>query len=158
MHFDFHLMIAGRGHAEQEARAFVQANGLERVVRFCGWVEGGAKEELLRRADILILPSWAEGFPNAVVEAMAAKLAVIVTAVGNIPGLLVNEEHALIVQPKSVGTLAEAMSRLLLDPQFRLQLADRAHSFARDTFSVRQGVASLIRVIDDAIEMNSKRN
>lgn len=157
-HFDFYLMIAGRGHAEQEARMFVQANGLERVVRFCGWVEGGAKEELLRRADILILPSWAEGFPNAVVEAMAAKLAVIVTAVGNIPDLLVNEEHALVVQPKSVGTLAEAMCRLLLDPQLRLKLADRAHSFARDTFSVGQGVAALTRVIDDAIEMSSKRD
>lgn len=156
--FDFHLMIAGRGHAEEDARVFVKAHGLEHVVQFCGWVDGDAKEELLRRADILILPSWAEGFPNAVVEAMAAKLAVIVTAVGNVPDLLVDEEHALIVQPKSVGSLTEAMRRLLLDAQFRLQLADRAHSFARDTFSVGQGVASLIRVIDDAIEMNSKRN
>jgi len=56
----------------------------------------------LHDSDILVLPSRAEGFPNAVIEAMAAKLSVIVNSVGNVPDLSGNREHALVISPKNV--------------------------------------------------------
>jgi glycosyltransferase involved in cell wall biosynthesis len=154
---DFRLIIAGRGHAEQEAQAFVKARFLENVVEFSGWVEKEGKEALLRQADILVLPSWAEGFPNAIVEAMAAKLAVVVTAVGNIPDLISDECQAILVPPKDIKALEQSMDRLLLKPQFRVDIAERGHSFACDNFSVTQGVAKLIWAIDAAIAENNKR-
>jgi glycosyltransferase involved in cell wall biosynthesis len=152
---DFRLIIAGRGHAEEQALAFVQSNGLEDTVEFAGWVDGEAKEALLTKADILILPSWAEGFPNAIIEAMAAKLAVVVTTVGNIPDLITDGQQALLVPPKDKKALERAMYRLLLEPQFRAELAVRGHTFARDNFSVAQGVAKLTSVIDAAITENN---
>jgi glycosyltransferase involved in cell wall biosynthesis len=151
------LIIAGRGHAEQEARVFVKTRGLEDVVEFLGWVEGEGKAALLRRADILILPSWAEGFPNAIIEAMAAKLAVVVTTVGNVPDLITDGQQALLVPPKDNKALELAMDRLLVEPKFRKELAERGHDFARDNFSVKQGVAKLTSVIDAAIAINNKR-
>lgn len=148
---EFRLMIAGRGHAEEQAHGFVQSHGLEDIIEFVGWVDGGAKEALLARADILILPSWVEGFPNAIIEAMAAKLAVVVTSVGNVPDLIKDRQQALLVPPKDKDALERAMYNLLLDPQFRVELAERGHAFARSNFSVKQGVAKLTAVIDAAI-------
>jgi glycosyltransferase involved in cell wall biosynthesis len=152
----FQLIIAGRGHAEEQARAFVESNGLDNVIEFVGWIDGETKEAVLKGADILVLPSWAEGFPNAIIEAMSAKLAVIVTAVGNIPGLLADEQHALLIPPKDSQALERAIERLLIDPHFRFQIADCGHSFARDNFSAMQGVVRLTSIIDAAINENNK--
>ena len=147
----FRLIIAGRGNAEEQARAFVQSHGLAEIIEFAGWVQGEAKEVLLAKSDILVLPSWAEGFPNAIIEAMAAKLAVVVTTVGNIPDLITDRQQALLVTPKDKEALEQAIEQLLLDPQFKVELAERGHAFARDNFSVEQGVARLTEVIDGAI-------
>lgn len=147
----FHLIIAGRGHAEAEARSFVESHALEDVIEFAGWVQGEAKEALLAKADILVLPSWAEGFPNAVIEAMAAKLAVVVTTVGNVPDLITDRQQALLVPPKDKEALQQAIEQLLLNSQFRVELAEGGYAFARNNFSVEQGVAQLTAVIDAAI-------
>jgi len=148
---DFHVTVAGGGHAEEPAKAFVQANGLEGFVDFAGWVGGEHKEQLLADTDILVLPSWEEGFPNAIIEAMAAKLAVIVTAVGNVPDLLTDGKEALIVPRKDEEVLGGAIGKLLHDEAFREQLAEQGHIFARDNFSVGPNVSKLIAVIDAAI-------
>ena len=149
--YEFRLTIAGRGYAENEARDFVFTHGLEDIIEFAGWVQGDVKDGLLAKSDILVLPSWAEGFPNVIVEAMAAKLAVIVTTVGNVPGLIVDREQAFLVPPKDHMALASAIEELLLNPELRIELADRGYDFARNNFSVDQAVVKLIKVIDTAI-------
>lgn len=149
--YKFHLIIAGKGHAEEQARNFVQNHNLQKIIEFVGWVEGQEKEKLLSKSDILILPSWAEGFPNAIIEAMSAKLAVIVTTVGMIPDLIENNRQALLIPPKNKEELKLAIEKLLCDRQFREQLAENGHVFARDNFSVEQSVAKLTTTIDEAI-------
>ncbi len=153
----FHLIIAGRGDAEEQARSFVQKKGLDDVIKFVGWVDGEAINATLERSDILVLPSWAEGFPNVIVEAMAAKLAVIVTSVGNIPDLLTDGVEALLVPPRDCNALEGAIGRLLVETDLRRRLAETGYSFARDNFSVAQGVARLSSVIDAAIMENVNR-
>lgn len=153
--YDFELVITGRGHAEADARAFVRANGLQHMVNFTGWIEGEDKVSQFAGADILVLPSWAEGFPNAIIEAMAAKVAVIVTAVGNVPSLITDGAQALLIPPRNVKALELAIERLLADQQFRIGLAERGYTFACDNFSVEHGVAKLIAVIDAATAQKS---
>jgi glycosyltransferase involved in cell wall biosynthesis len=150
--YQFKLVIAGRGHAEQEARAFVTANNLQDIVEFVGWAQGADKEALLRNTDIFVLPSWAEGFPNAIIEAMAAKVAVIVTTVGNIPDLITDRQEALLVPPKDSLTLGRAIEVLLKDVEFRNGLAERGHVFAFENFSAEKVVAQLTLTIEQAIE------
>jgi glycosyltransferase involved in cell wall biosynthesis len=77
--FKFNLIIAGRGSAEAEAKDFVNKNQLNSYVEFIGWVHGPDKIKIFENSDILVLPSWNEGFPNVIIEAMAAKLTVITT-------------------------------------------------------------------------------
>lgn len=146
--YDFRLIIAGRGNAEESARDFVEQNKLHEIVEFAGWVEGDAKHSILAQSDILVLPSWSEGFPNAIIEAMAAKVAVIVTEVGNIPGIITDENQALLVPPRDIELLRQAIERLLLDTSFRLQLAERGYVYACENFSIEPAVQKLSRIIE----------
>lgn len=156
--YQFKLIIAGRGHAEQAARAFVVANNLQNIVEFVGWVQGADKGALLKKVDILVLPSWAEGFPNAIIEAMAAKVAVIVTTVGNIPDLITDRQEALLVPPRDSRSLTRAIALLIIDFELRNSLAERGHIFARENFSVETGISKLTLTIQQAIESKRSRS
>ncbi len=147
----FKLIIAGRGNAEDEARTFVETNLLQDRVDFVGWIKEDAKGSLLRSADILVLPSWVEGFPNAIIEAMAAKLAVIVTAVGNVPDLIEHQKQALVIPPKDIKSLRAAIETLIIDPELRWHLAQSGNAFAKQNFSVERGIKRLTKVIKTAI-------
>lgn len=150
----FVLTIAGRGSAEQAARDFVKQHSLSACIRFAGWVQDETKQDLLRNSDILLLPSWIEGFPNAVIEAMAAKLAVIVTTVGIVPDLLNDRQQALLIPSKNIEAIVTALEELLIDEAFRISLADRGYHYAKETFSTDAGVSRLAMTIIDAIEIS----
>lgn len=150
----FKLIIAGRGHAELMSKSFVDSNNLQGDVEFVRWVQGVEKEALLKTADILVLPSWAEGFPNAIIEAMATKVAVIVSSVGNIPDIITDRQEAILVPPKSRQALQSAIEELLKDTGLRREIAERGYVFARENFSVEIGIAKLTSVIKEAIYEN----
>lgn len=110
------------------------------------------KTNLLKSADILVLPSWSEGFPNAIIEAMAAKVAVIVSAVGNVPSMLEHRKQAMIVPPKDINALSSAIEELLLNSHLRTEIAEQGYNFARDNFSTRKTVQRLAGAIISAVE------
>jgi glycosyltransferase involved in cell wall biosynthesis len=154
--YPFSLTIAGRGHAEEAARIFVAQHSLQDQVRFVGWVKGQTKLDLLAGADILVLPSWAEGFPNVVIEAMAANVAVIVSSVGSVPDLLTDRYEALLVPPKDKDAVREALRELISDETFRWELASRGNAFAEEHFATEQGTKRLASIIRSAIDQNKR--
>ena len=153
---NFRLIFAGGGRDEDQAKSFVKFHRLDNVIEFKGWVYGDHKNELLKSADILVLPSWQEGFPNCVIEAMAAKLSVIVTSVGSVPELIQDRQQALVIPPKDLRSLERAIDFLIVNPHFSVELAERGYSFARENFSTNHGVFRLIEVIDSAISDTSR--
>jgi glycosyltransferase involved in cell wall biosynthesis len=82
--YAFRLTIAGKGRAEHAVKDFVAEHGLANRVAHVGWMKGEGLLRVLENADVLVLPSWAEGLPNAMIEGMAAGLAVVVSSVGNV--------------------------------------------------------------------------
>lgn len=149
--YDFRLVIAGRGRAEEAARRHVAEASLSDRVEFAGWVRGDALERLLADSDVLVLPSWAEGLPNAMIEAMAARLAVVVSAVGNVPAVVNDGREALLIPPKSVDALSAAIARLLEDPGLRADVAARGHAFVKEHYAVEPAIAVLSSAIESAI-------
>lgn len=80
---------------------------------------------ILLDSQFLVLPSLTEGMPNAVLEGMAAGLPVIASRVGGVPELVDDRKTGLLVSPGNVAELAEAISRIAKDPQFRKTAGDR---------------------------------
>jgi glycosyltransferase involved in cell wall biosynthesis len=94
-------------------------------------------EELLAASDGFILPSHQEGFSNALLEAMAASLPVITTAVGGNSDAVVNNETGLLVPPRDPRALAAALSRLAKDPDLRRRLAEAGRRRVEQRFSLQ---------------------
>jgi glycosyltransferase involved in cell wall biosynthesis len=143
----FTLDIAGEGSASEEARAMANSYGLGGTVKFRGWLRGGELLEALAYGDILVLPSWAEGLPNVMVEAMAARLAVVITAVGAIPELIENRQGGMLVEPKDTDALVGALSELMDDAALREKIADQGHKIAVREFDVELAVVRLVDLI-----------
>jgi glycosyltransferase involved in cell wall biosynthesis len=147
----FTLDVVGEGHASDEARALVVRCGLTDVVRFRGWLQAPDLARALADADVLVLPSWAEGLPNAVVEAMAARLAVVVTRVGAIPDVITDHRSGLLVAPKSTEALRFALAEVIDDSNLRERLASEAYEIAARDFGVELAVDKVIHEIENAI-------
>lgn len=115
------LTIAGNGEIER-AKDAARACGILDAVTFAGWVDGPGKTALLELADIYILPSYNEGLPMSVLEAMAYRLPVITTTVGGIPELITDRAHGWLLEPGDVAGLERAIVTLASSPAMREQL------------------------------------
>ena len=149
--FVFNLTLAGGGDAEQSAKEFVAENRLESVVKFVGWVGEEELDWLLSEHNIFVLPSWSEGLPNSMIEAMAAGLAVVVTRVGMVPDYLVHGEHALLIPAKDTLALEFAMEKLLVDAPLRRELAQNGFELALREFAVETSVERFADVIEKTL-------
>lgn len=115
------LKCGGDGELEEVA---LQARrlGISHSVHILGWVTGDSKKRLLRNCNLYVLPSYDEGLPVSVLEAMAAALPVVSTPVGGIPEAIEDGVEGYLVPPGDIDALAQALRRLLSDPQLRLRM------------------------------------
>lgn len=129
---DWKLTIAGEGEL-REARRLVADLGLTGRVSFPGWVRGEEKDRLFRRASVFCLPSYAEGFPMAVLDAWAYALPVVSTPVGGLRDRLVDGENVLFFTPGDVAGLADRLERLLSDGACRARLSEASLGLAGES-------------------------
>lgn len=99
-------------------------------IEWAGWLDPAAKDELLRRAPVLVMPSRSEGLPMALLEGMAYGMAIVATAVGGIPEVLADGAEGLLVPPEDPAALAAALRRLAADPGLRTRLGAAARARA----------------------------
>jgi glycosyltransferase involved in cell wall biosynthesis len=118
--------------------------------------EQAAPERLLAGADIFVLPSHEEGFSNALLEAMAAKLAVIATAVGGNLDAIVDGESGILVRPRDPLALAAALKRVAGDPALRRRLGEAARTRVEERFSLERCVARYDRLYRAMGESNAR--
>jgi glycosyltransferase involved in cell wall biosynthesis len=146
---DFTLQIVGDGDAADEARDLVARLQLAQVVEFRGWLQTAELHAALRSADVFVLPSWAEGLPNAMIEAMAARVAVLVSAVGAIPEVITDHKSGLLVPPRDGNALSHALEELIRDGALRQRLADEAFIIAKREFAPQSAVEQIMALIND---------
>jgi glycosyltransferase involved in cell wall biosynthesis len=123
-HPELTLQIVGDGPRRQELEGLVSAHGLDRQVRFLGHREDVAS--LLAAADLFVLPSRSEAFPNGAMEAMAAGLPVVACAVGGLLDLIEDGRTGALVFPDSVPDMASAIESFVLSPERAAAIGEAA--------------------------------
>jgi glycosyltransferase involved in cell wall biosynthesis len=117
------LFLAGNGSERPALEAQCRSQNLAGTITFLG--ERSDVQELLNMADAFVMTSRTEGLPMALIEAMAAGLPCVATAVGGIPAVL-SDGTGILVPPEDPDAVAEALTRLADDDSLRGQLAERA--------------------------------
>jgi glycosyltransferase involved in cell wall biosynthesis len=97
-----------------------KGHGFENKMKFHGFKKVGPDlNEMYRMADIYVIPSYHEGFPRTIWEAMANSLPVVATKVGSIPYFLEDKKHAILINPKKTSDIVKAVNQLISDNNLR---------------------------------------
>jgi glycosyltransferase involved in cell wall biosynthesis len=113
------------------------------AVEFTGSIQRNNLLELLGKVHIFCLPSYWEGFPLSLLEAMAAETAIVATTVGEIPAILENGNTGILVEPRDPHGLAAAIARLVKDPQLRQGLGRAARDRVESEYGHDKTAAAL---------------
>jgi glycosyltransferase involved in cell wall biosynthesis len=116
----FELVLAGDGEMRDEIEHLIAASGLQACIRITGWISSSQVREELLAARCMVLPSFAEGLPVVIMEAMALRRPVISTYVAGIPELVRHGENGWLIPAGEVDALADAMRECLSAPLERL--------------------------------------
>jgi glycosyltransferase involved in cell wall biosynthesis len=125
-HLDMCFILAGAGPDREMLEMLAREKQVSESFRFLGLVADIAPYYGL--ANMLVLPSHSEGSPNVLLEAMAAGLPIVATAVGGVPEMVRNEREALLVENRNAPALARAIERLSGAPSLAEQLGREARS------------------------------
>lgn len=107
--------------------------------------------EVLSALDVVALPSWTEGLPLVVLEAMARKRPVVATPVGGTPEVVVDGETGWLVPPRDPGALAEALRRLLADAELRRRFGEAGYERVRERFSAAAMKRRMLEIYDEVL-------
>jgi glycosyltransferase involved in cell wall biosynthesis len=136
---EIRLSIAGSGSAEYENHLHQLVNrvGLSDNVFFLGWVPPAEMPELLRKHDVLVLPSlWPEPFSRAVLEGMISGLVVVAARTGGTPEIVMDGENGLMFTPNDPQDLAKKIALLVDDPESCDQLSEAGRQTILERFTM----------------------
>jgi glycosyltransferase involved in cell wall biosynthesis len=149
---DVRVTLVGRdiehgGAYEDELRALAERLGVADRVEFAGFRDDAC--ELMGRAALVVLPSWTEGLPMTLLEAMARRRAVVATPVGGTPEVVADGETGVLVPPRDPERLADALRTLLADPERRRQLGDAGRARIEREFSLERTAARFLALYEE---------
>ena len=144
------LILGGDGDIEK-ARSFVIRHHLQNKVEIKGWLSGQDKIDAFRKANIYVLPSYNEGLPGSVLEAMAAGLPVISTPVGGIPEAVIDNVNGIIVSPGDIESLSKALVKLCNDSSLRVKMGTKSLELANEKFYMESIVDKLLKIYQQCI-------
>lgn len=131
---DLKVLMAGDGET-QEIQRLIEKKNLQNYVKVLGWADFQTKLNLLKECATVVLPSYNEGLPMAILEGMAAGKAVISTYVGAIPEVI-KEENGFLIEAGDINALAEAMIRCSTDGQKLEEISRNNVKKIQDQFSM----------------------
>jgi len=149
---DFRLVMIGAGPDNADLKAAVSGYGLERQVTFTGALNQAQVAVWYAKADTFALPSFAEGIPVVLMEAMASGMPCVTTRITGIPELIRDGKDGLLVTPSDSEELAAALERLMDDPSLRARLAVAGRERVRARYNLTRNVERLGKIFEARLE------
>jgi glycosyltransferase involved in cell wall biosynthesis len=150
------LEIIGAGPFERAIRKHQEHLGLDRV-RYCGELTPDKISRRLADADVFCMPSFSEGLPVSIMEAMAVGVPVVTTWISGIPELAENGVTALTVPPGNSTALAAALERAIFDKVLTTRLVASARDRVEQMHSMRKNVGQLASLFEEHMMQRSTR-
>ena len=154
-HISSKLVIVGDGPERGRLEAAAEAHGLSERVIFAGQMS--EVQLFYAAADVFALPSHSEGSPNVLLEAMAASLPIVATAVGGVPEIVENNESALLVPANDPQAMAAAIVRLLTDQDLAERLTNNSTALIANQFTPEKYVRALFEIYGSVINARQNR-
>jgi glycosyltransferase involved in cell wall biosynthesis len=117
------LVLAGEGPLRDHLRSLVRDKGLSAQVDFLGYLDAAGLAKAYAAADALVLPTWSEGFPTVIAEAMSVGLPIITTRIRGAADLLTEGENCLFVPPRDPASLAKSILAILEDHELAQRMS-----------------------------------
>jgi glycosyltransferase involved in cell wall biosynthesis len=147
---DFRLVIVGDGPERESLARLASQLGIEAKLTMAGFQRD--IKPYYSIAKLLAVPSHTEGSPNVVLEGMAAGLPIAATAVGGVPEILEEDVTGLMVPPRNPDAMANAILRMLRDPEMRLRLGAAARLRAESNFTPEAYKRALVEFYRKTLE------
>lgn len=113
--YNIKFIVAGSGDDEEEVKELIKRKGLNNYFVLKGWVSGLKKIDIIKSCQLMVLPSYNEGLPVSLLEAMSYGMPVISTRVGSIEDLVINEVNGILIEPGDVECLYDSIKSLIID-------------------------------------------
>ena len=143
------LLRMGGNEVDGDIKAYIHEHGLESLVSYEGWIAGKKKIDCLNWEDVYILPSYNEGLPIAVLEAMAYRHPVISTPVGGIPEIITTGDNGILVKPGDIKGIANALKYYIENRKLIMLHGQRSaqkvqHFFPNEVFEQLSSIYRLL--------------
>ena len=150
----FRVVLAGPFDSPdvgEEVRRQIRLADVDEEIKLAGLVVGEQKERLFRDASIFVLPSYGEGLPMSMLEAMSYSLPVVATRVGAIPEVVRDGQEGFLVEPGNVEQLFTAILKLLRSKPLRQSMGNRGRARVEQNHTTTAYLRSLASIYDELL-------
>jgi teichuronic acid biosynthesis glycosyltransferase TuaC len=151
---DLDLIMIGEEIEKEQLISYFNKAGIQNRIHFWGIVTHQEIAYFMKISELLVLPSWHEGLPNVVMEAMASELPVIASNVGGVHEVLTNGITGISIPAKNANQLTIAITTMLTDEKLRVSCISNAKKLIFDKFDVKKNSLLLHNILKEIIDVN----
>ena len=128
------VVIAGSGTEEESLKKKSIELALENIIEFVGGADGEKKKNIILDCQMLVLPSYNEGLPMSILEAMSYGMPIVATDVGDIPSAVIDGVNGYLVKPGRIQDIADSIKRLVADRESYRLFSEASRKMAEEQF------------------------
>ena len=144
------MVIAGDGEIDDVKVKAKEKGVLENLI-FPGWVRNEEKDELLKNSDIFFLPSYTEGMPMSILDAMGYGLPIVSTNVGGIPRLVQEGMNGKLYAPRDAAGMAKGLWELLKNTQQRVEYGKKSRAIVEESYSLEKHLEKIEQIYESIL-------
>ncbi|OGH96375.1 MAG: hypothetical protein A2104_04775 [Candidatus Melainabacteria bacterium GWF2_32_7] len=129
----------------------IESNNLQDKMFISGWISGDKKEKIIETSDIFVLPSYTEGLPISILEAMVNGLPIVATPVGGIPEAVIDRVNGFLIEPGNYNALADKIELLANNKELRNKMGQESFNIAKEKFDISVIVNQLKGIYEELL-------
>lgn len=153
--YNFKIVLAGDGEIGN-VKKIIKTNGLQKYFEIVGWIDGKRKDEILNNSDFLVLPSYNEGLPMSILEAMSRKVLVISTNAGGIPEIINNGNNGILIEAGNIYELKSAIKNAIIPNDNIENIKNKALETIKEKFNIEDMINEIEKIYISLIYKNIK--